>query len=265
MEYTTYVLAGTTPGAQRVFLSLAADLPLARAGSPPADVVFAVRDVRDGRLAASGGDIMTLPESARGGLATGIGHYRVQMELPPGLYLMRAVVREPGGLLGSADRRFQGTRAGGTGVTPGDLILGSADTRGLPVRAVTHVEDGLTGALEILRPVRRPVEKRRGRRAVGAVLAARHPRLRGRADPLEPRDAGRSLSREARVEIPLGGVAPGEVHRAGHRQIGQRDRSRGDAGPHGPPWIRRAGGGEGVHRSYALAARMRRACSTAMW
>ena len=200
VEYTTYVLAGTTPGAHRVFLSLAADLPLARPGSPPADVVFAVRDVRDGRLAASGGDIMTLPESARGGLATGIGHYRAQMELPPGLYLMRAVVREPGGLLGSADRRFQVRALGGTGVTASDLILGSADTRGLPVRAVTHVEDGLTGALEIYG---RSADQLRN--AVVDVelvpFGGSAPTLRGRADLREPRDAGRSLSREARVEI----------------------------------------------------------------
>lgn len=60
---------------------------------------------------------------------------------------MRTVVREPGGLLGSADRRLDVRGLSGPDVTAGDLILESA-TGGLPVRARAYVEDGLSGMLE---------------------------------------------------------------------------------------------------------------------
>ena len=49
-----------------------------------------------------------LPEAAADGSATGRGTYRVHFDVPPGSYLMRAVVREPGGLVGSADRKLDG-------------------------------------------------------------------------------------------------------------------------------------------------------------
>ncbi len=62
--------------------------------------------------------------------------------------MMRVVVREPGGLLGSADRRFQVRALGGPGVQVGDLILGSSDVRGLPVRAAVYATEVIAGVFE---------------------------------------------------------------------------------------------------------------------
>src|SRR5262249_57720666 len=63
-------------------------------------------------------------------------------------YLMRTVVREPGGLVGSADRRLDVRGMTGPDVTVSDVILGSA-TGALPVRARAYTEEGLSGMLEI--------------------------------------------------------------------------------------------------------------------
>ena len=62
VDYTTYVLRGETPGLADVVLSLETELPFAaaRAGAP-ADVVFVVRDVRTGRVVASGTGVIALP------------------------------------------------------------------------------------------------------------------------------------------------------------------------------------------------------------
>ena len=72
VEYTTYVLRGETPGSPRVVLSLEADLPIGAARQrEPAAVVFVVRDARDGRVAASGTDVMPLPAGTAAGRITG--------------------------------------------------------------------------------------------------------------------------------------------------------------------------------------------------
>ncbi len=76
-----------------------------------------------------------------------MGTYHVQFELPPGSYIMRTVVREPGGLIGSADRRMEVRAFSGPDVTVSDLVLGSA-TGSLPVRAAAFAEDGLSGMVE---------------------------------------------------------------------------------------------------------------------
>ena len=91
VEYTTYVLRSDTPGRARVILSLDADLPLRDAAHDAADVVFVVRDTRDGRVVASGTDTMPLPSAARPGTASGIGTYHVAFDVPPGSYMMRTV------------------------------------------------------------------------------------------------------------------------------------------------------------------------------
>ena len=54
LDYTTYVLKDAEVGRQRVVLSLTTDLPLRAKAGEAADVVFVVRDVRDGRVVASG-------------------------------------------------------------------------------------------------------------------------------------------------------------------------------------------------------------------
>lgn len=150
IRYTTYVLGDESPGTQRVFVSLAADLPVAAraASDQSADVVFVVRNARDGRVVASGTDRMPLPQVPAGGGTTGTAAYKVQFETPPGEYLMRVVVREPGGLVGSADRRFEVRRLDAPGVTASDLVLGGA-SGSLPVRAVAYAGEALAGLVEL--------------------------------------------------------------------------------------------------------------------
>src|SRR5205823_12754886 len=98
-----------------------------------ADVVFVVRSTADGRVAASGRDTIPLPRGRATAATTGTGAFRVQFELPSGEYLMRVVVREPGGLVGTADRRFTVRALDGPALVSGDLIL--SGMRGeLPVR-----------------------------------------------------------------------------------------------------------------------------------
>ena len=228
VEYTTYVLGGAASGMQRVIMSLAAELPIARPGALPADVIFSVRDAADGTLAASGGDTLDLPGASRTGSTTGTGYYRVQFALRPGNYVMRAVVREPGGLLGSADRRFQVRALGGPSVTASDLILGSADTTGLPVRATAYEADALTGLLELYGRTAAQVEAA----SVDIELlpfGAAVPVRRSRADLLDVRANETGFSRGARIELPLQGIQPGEYSRAGRRPRRIRYRRGGAA------------------------------------
>jgi VWFA-related protein len=147
VDYTTYLLKSDTPGQQRVMLSLAAQLPVQARPTDRADVIFVVRDVRDGRVVASGTDALPLPVAARDGATIGTGTWRVQFALPAGSYLMRTVVREPGGLSGSADRRIDVRPLDTPDIAVSDLILGSHATA-LPVRAQAYADDGVSGLLE---------------------------------------------------------------------------------------------------------------------
>jgi VWFA-related protein len=148
VAYTTYVLRSDATGKPRIVLALGADLPLKDDKNNQADVVFVVRDVRDGHVVASGTDTMPLPDAPMPGSYLGHSTYRVQFEAPPGSYLMRAVVREPGGLLGSADRKIQVGDVTGPAVAASDLVLASADGT-LPIRAQAYTSDGLHGGVEI--------------------------------------------------------------------------------------------------------------------
>jgi VWFA-related protein len=208
VEYTTYVLRGAADR-QRVVLSLNAELPIANERSRSADVVFAVRETRTGRVAASGTDTMPLPDTTRPGQATGIGHFRVQFEVPPGVYVMRTVVREPGGLIGSADRRFTVRALNGPSVTASDLILTSADTRGLAVKATVSKGGVIAGVTEIYG--RTPAQL-----AAVVVDAELIPvgqltaLTRGRADLDAVVTTLTGSSRGARIDIPVGDAAPGD-------------------------------------------------------
>ena len=117
-------------------------LPAASASAGTADVVYVVRDTTTGKVMASGSDQLALPEASANGSPN---VFRVQFEVPPGTYLMRALVREPGGLVGSADRRFQVRALNGPDVTASDSVVGSSDVKGLPVRASVYASD-LLGA-----------------------------------------------------------------------------------------------------------------------
>ena len=134
--------------------------------------------------------------------------------IPPGSYMMRTVVREPGGLLGSADRKLDVRGLSGPDVTVGDVILGSV-TGSLPVRARAYAQDGLTGLLEAYGRSSGPAaipQRHRGDRAARfdrhaerrparrhrARQPQRHHERRDRRDPagdvcdaLDGRDTGR--------------------------------------------------------------------------
>lgn len=207
VDYTTYVMKAAEPGQHRVVLSLNADLPVRATVSDAADVVFVVRDVRDGRVVASGADMMNLPAAPKPGGPLGSGSWRVQFNVPAGSYVMRAVVREPGGLIGSADRRIDVKALDGPDVTASDLVIGSA-MAGLPVKPRAFSEDGLSGVIETYG--RTPVQlegldvkvELRGNdnapvKSVAATVA-------------EAQQEGSGLSRRASFQLPLTGVPPGD-------------------------------------------------------
>jgi VWFA-related protein len=206
LAYTTYTMRSEDAGRARIILSLEADLPVRGATHTAADVVFVVRDARDGRVAASGTDTMPLPDAASAGAATGVGVFRVHFEVPPGAYIMRAVVREPGGLVGSADRRLDVRGLTGPDVAVSDVILESAGGP-LPVRARVYTHDGLAGMLEAyarsatqLAPLEATMTLVR---ASGEVAAT----VRGSLD--EAVSTGTGMRRRANFSLPLAAVPPG--------------------------------------------------------
>ncbi len=207
IDYTTYVMKSPEEGRHRIVLSLTADLPVRSKSGDVADVVFVVRDVRDGRVVASGTDSIALPAAPRAGAVLGSGTWRVQFNVPAGSYLMRTVVREPGGLIGSADRRVEVRPLDGPDVTVSDLVIGSA-LGGLPVRPRAYTGDGLTGVLEAYG--RTPVQldgldvKVELRRQDGVAIAS----LAANLQDTEQDDHG--ISRRARFLVPLAEVPPGD-------------------------------------------------------
>jgi VWFA-related protein len=207
VEFTTYVLGGASPGAERVVMSLRADLPVAaRDAGPQADVVFAVRDARDGRIVASGTDRMALPPEPSAGRATGAGTYKVQFELPPGEYLMRVVVREPGGLVGSADRRFTVRALGAADVSASDLVFGSTAGE-LAVRTVGAVGEILPGLVEVYGPTERALADVDVRVALAPIGGS--PLLRVQGDPLPVAPTRQGYRRPVRLDLPLADLEPG--------------------------------------------------------
>ena len=64
-------------------------------------------------------------------------------------YLMRAVVREPGGLLGSADRRLDVRDVAGPSVATSDLVLGSANRHAAGARGGLHAGRPERASLEV--------------------------------------------------------------------------------------------------------------------
>jgi VWFA-related protein len=158
IEYTTYVGLAAAAGAQRVVLSLHAELPVRRAAAPDgrdardvADAVFVVRDTRTGRTVQSGSGEIGLPDRTEGGASMGLAPWHVAFDLPAGDYIMRCVVREPGGLVGSADRRFTVRALNGFDVAPTDFVIASPGDR-LPVRARAYTEGPLTATLRVYGP-----------------------------------------------------------------------------------------------------------------
>lgn len=221
IEMTTYVLRGTSPGVHRVVMSLQAELPVAADGKArSADVVFVTRNARDGRVVASGTDTMPLPRAPVSGRTTAQGQFRLQFEAPPGEYLMRVAVREPGGTTGTVDRRFEVRPLDGVDITASDLIVGRRSDA-LPVRARGYVNEGLAGALEVY--ARNLVNLENVDVTIDLVPLNGEAAVRSiKADLLDIRTVGSGAGRTAQVVIPLDGVAPGDyVVRATLRANGE--------------------------------------------
>jgi len=206
VAYTTYVMRSAETGHPSVLLSLDAELPLAGAKPEAADVVFVVRDARDGHVVASGTGTIPLPDRAAPGEYLGKGNYRVQFSAPPGTYLMRTVVREPGGLLGSADRRVEVRDVAGPSVAASDLVLGSAN-RTLPVRAEAYTEDGLTGLIEVYGRATEQLAQVNVAVSLALENDGGAKTFQATVDAAETVPGG--VVRHARFSIPLSGVTPG--------------------------------------------------------
>lgn len=219
IDYTTYVMKAPDAGAHRVVLSLSADLPIRARAGDTADVVFVARDLRDGRVVASGTDTIPLPATARRGSAMGSSTWRVHFTVPAGSYLMRAVVREPGGLAGSADRRIEVRPLDGPEVSISDLVLGSA-LGALPVKPRAFTGDGLAGLIEAY--ARTPVQME----GLNVRVELRKPdeqaalrSVQAELGELVEEDGG--VSRRVRFLLPLADVPPGEY--TAHAIVTARD------------------------------------------
>jgi VWFA-related protein len=208
VDYTTYQMKGTESGKHRIVLSLTAALPVRSKAGETADVVFVARDVRDGRVVASGTDTIPLPAQPRPGSSTGAGVWRVQFAVPPGSFLMRAVVREPGGLAGSADRRIDVRPLDGPELAVSDLVVGSRMSA-LPVRPRAYTGDGLNGVIETYgrTPVQlEDLKVRIDLRKTGETGVVKSTQ----AELLDVEDDGSGLSRRARFQLPLDTVPSGD-------------------------------------------------------
>jgi VWFA-related protein len=206
VDYSTYAMRSDNAGRARVILSLEADLPLRDGPNGAADVVFVVRDLRDGRVVASGTDTMPLPSDAASGSVTGVGRYRVHFDVPPGSYVMRTVVREPGGLVGSADRRLDVRGFSGPDVTVSDVMLASA-SGALPVRARVYSQDGLSGFLEAYARTREQLLDLHVTATLVSASGTTGASVRG--ELAEPMSDGSGMTRRVTFALPLNGVAPG--------------------------------------------------------
>jgi VWFA-related protein len=209
IEYTTYVLgAGDIAGSAKVLLSASAELPLgADASTEKADIVFAVKRVRDNAIISSGTDTIPLPTVAPRGRATGVGPYQIQFEAPPGDYIMRVVVREPAGSVGSADRRFRVPALPGPAAGATDLVLATSGQK-LPVRARAYTSEPLTGLSELV--ARNPQQLANVRARIELTGQGQDaPALTTYAElgAIVPTSAG--ATRSATAVLPLDAVAPG--------------------------------------------------------
>ena len=150
VEYTTYVGQSEHSGLQEVAVSLETELPVtsAAAADAYADVVFVVNDAKTGQMLTNGSDRIALPHQAAPGSAAGLGSWRMRFDLPAGDYIMRCVVREPGGLVGSADRQFTVRALAGPDAAASDLILGTPGDR-LPVHTLAYGDEVLSGAVRV--------------------------------------------------------------------------------------------------------------------
>ncbi len=230
VEYTTYVGQSEHPGLQNVAVSLNADLPVdASPVDGAADVVFVVRDMSSSQIAAKGADSIPLPRDPVPGRAAGVGIWRTRFDLPPGDYMMRCVVREPGGLVGSADRQFTVRSLSGPDPATSDLILGTPGDR-LPVHSIGYTSDLIAGAVRVYG--RNEVQLAGLSASLDLMSLAASPN--GAADRptrsvsgtvADPRSSDQGIVRDVSFTLPLSDIPPGDyiahaVIRAGGEVVG---------------------------------------------
>ena len=214
LEYTTYVGQSTAPGLQRVVVSLKTELPVRQregtAATDVADVMFVVRNSRTGQVAARGTDNLALPEHPVEGRSTGETAWRVAFELPAGDYIMRCAVREPGGVVGSADRRFTVAALSGQGIAATDLIV-TSPTDTLPVRAQLYTEGALTAMLRLFGPSAEALQAATARLDLTPVSATESQRTGRVTEGVlgEPTVTGGRTMRDVAFHLPLERLAPG--------------------------------------------------------
>jgi hypothetical protein len=153
---------------------------------------------------------------------------------------MRTVVREPGGLVGSADRKIDVRAFSGPDVTVSDLVLGSS-TGALPVRATAFADDGLSGMIETYG---RASEQLRALSVTASLVPAGSNEPAAKIDAVltDSQPAGAGVTRRASFVLPLNNVAPGPYLArvrvtAGGEPIADVAREvdvRAGAGPHAP-------------------------------
>jgi tetratricopeptide (TPR) repeat protein len=208
LEYTTYVIGGDGAGPAKVLVSVSTELPVrAETSTEKADIVFAVKRLKDNAVVSSGTDTISLPTLAARGRATGVGTYQVQFEAPPGYYIMRVVAREPAGSVGSADRRFQVPALPGLAVGATDLVLATPGQK-LPVKARAYTWEPLTGLSELV--ARTPQQLTNARAKIELTQEGQNaPILTTYAElgAIVPTSAG--AKRSATAVLPLDAVAPG--------------------------------------------------------
>jgi VWFA-related protein len=217
LEYTTYVGQSAVVGQQRVAVSLVAELPVrpaAGAGiaqeTDGADVVFMVRNSR-GQVVASGSDLLPLPARTEAGFSTGASRWRVAFDLPAGEYRMRCVVREPGGIVGSADRRFTVRLLGGPEVAATDLLLHSPGDP-LAVRVRGFTEGTLTGTVRLHGPDAPALQNVAARLEITPAGGTLEPGAVGRVSEAtlgEVLVSGRGFMRDVMFAVPLERLAAG--------------------------------------------------------
>ncbi len=228
VEYTTYELRGASSDMAQVVLSASAELPLATRNAKTADVVFVARSAVNGSVVASGTDTMPLPTEAPPGATTGRGTYQVKFDAPPGPYLMRVIVREPGGLVGSADRRFTVRPVGGPGVSASDLILGTPRVGRLPAQPRAYTSDVLDGFVQVYARTRQQLQDATVTFNL-TPLASSGSSLTLSGQPLAITAEPSGPMRNVKFQLPLGETAPGTylvkaTVRAGDDTVGELER-----------------------------------------
>jgi len=214
VEYTTYVGQSEHPGFQDVAVSLQTELPVAPVGADAfADVGFVVNDVKSGQILAHGSDRIALPHQPAQESASGRGIWRTRFDLPAGEYVMRCVVREPGGLTGSADRQFVVRSLTGPEPAASDLLLGTHADR-LPVRTVGYTSEVLDGAVRVYGRSQTQLGMLTASLDLVSLAATEddisHPARTVRGSIGDVRGSGQGVTRDVSFSIPLSDLTAGD-------------------------------------------------------